>query len=211
MSLFDRLDNYFYSRKPTEVWLMVTLAAILVGYLLYSILEPISSNYRQEQESRNLDLRNKIDSANNYLRSITINGNRNYYINDLNKKIVKKQMALNELRQEMVKLDGSIKEFKNLLYTKDNWSKFMHNITVVAKKNNVKINSISNHYFDQNESFGKVLEVNVKAKGQYNKLLAFMNSMEQTDLVANISSVTLKASPQGPISDINLSVWGIKP
>jgi len=211
MSLFDRLDNYFYSRKPTEVWLMVALVAILIGYLLYSVLEPISSNYRQEQESRNLELRNKIDSANNYLRSITVNGDRNYYIKDLNRKIVKKQMALNELRQKLVKLDGSIKEFKNLLYTKDNWSKFLHNITVDAKKNDIKINAISNHYFDQNASFGKVLEVNIKAKGKYNKLLAFMNSMEQTELVANISSVALKASQQGPIADINLSVWGIKP
>ena len=80
MSLLNKLDNYYNNRKKNEVWLMVILVAALVGYLLYSVLEPISTTYREEQESKNQKLKSKIESATNYLNSITINGDRNYTI-----------------------------------------------------------------------------------------------------------------------------------
>lgn len=211
MSLFDKLDNYYHSRKPSEVWMMVALIAVLIGYLLYTLLEPISTNYRETQEDINQDLRTKIENANSYIRSVTVNGDKNFHINDLNRKIVKKRMAMNQLRAKMAKLDGSLKEFKSLLYTKDNWSKFLHNITLDAKKSDLKLYSISNHRYDQNETFGKVLDVHIKTQGEFNKLLAFMNSIEQTELVSNISAVSMESTQNQPIADINLSVWGIKP
>jgi len=211
MSLLDRLDNYYINRKESEVWLMVLLVAILVGYLLYTIIEPISANYREQQENRNQELHSHIESAKSYLNSITVNGDRNYYIHKLDKKIVKKRMAMNTLRAKLSKLDGTIKDFKSLLYTKNNWSKFLHTITIDAKNNNLKVHSISNQYYDQNSTFAKVLDVDIKVEGAYNKILNFMNQLEQTDLVANISKVTLQATKEKPKADIKLSVWGIKP
>lgn len=211
MSLFDKLDNYYSSRKSSEVWLMVTLVAVVIGYLLYTLIDPISSGYREEQENRNQELQSKIESANSYLQSITVNGDRDFYINQLNRKIVTKRMAMNDLRRKLAKLDGTIKEFKSLLYTKDNWSKFLHTITVDAKSNDLKVHSISNQYYDQNSTFGKVLDVDIKVQGEYNRILNFMNQLEQTELVANISKVTLKATDDKPKADLQLSVWGIKP
>ncbi len=211
MNFLDKLDNFYSSRKSSESWLMVILVAVLVGYLLYTFLEPISTAFREEQESRNQELHSKIDSANSYLKSITINGNRNFYINQLNRKIVKKRMELNDLRNKLAKLDGSIKEFTSLLYTKNNWSKFLHTIAIDAKKNNLKVDSISNKYYDQNDTFGKVLDVDIKVQGEYNRILNFMNRLEQTELVANISNVSLKATNDQPKADIKLSIWGIKP
>ena len=211
MSLLDKLDNYYNSRKASEVWLMVLLTAIVVGYALYTIIDPISSGYRERQESRNQELRDKIESANSYLNSITVNGDRNFYINQINRKIVKKRMAMNDLRSKLAKLDGAIKDFKSLLYTKNNWSKFLHTIAIDAKKNNLKVHSISNQYYDQNGTFAKVLDVDIKVQGEYNRILNFMNKLEQTELVANISKVTLEATDDTPKADIKLSVWGIKP
>ncbi len=211
MSILDKLDNYYNSRKKNEVWLMIVLIAALVGYLLYSVLEPVSTAYRKEQENKNQDLKTKIESARTYLNSITINGDRNYTIKQLNRKIVKKRMAMNELREKLTKLDGSIKKFASLLYTKDNWSKFLHTIAIDAKNNDLKVHSITNQYYDQNSSFGKILDVEIKVQGEYNKILNFMNQIEQTELVANISKVSLEATDDKPRADLNLTVWGIKP
>ncbi len=211
MTVFDRLDSYYQSRKPSEVWLMVGLFSLVIGYMLYTLLEPISTEYRQREENRNSHLRNSIESSQNYIRSITVNGDKNFYIKQLNRKIVKKRMAMNNLRGKLVKLDSTLKDFNSLLYTKNNWSKFLHNITVNAKKNNLKVNSISDRVYDNNASFAKVLDVNIDVKGKYGELLNFMNMLEQTELVANISAVTLKASQDQPRADINLTVWGIKP
>ncbi len=211
MSILDKLDNYYNSRKKNEVWLMIVLIAALVGYLLYSVLEPVSTAYRKEQESKNHQLKTKIKNATNYLNSITINGDRNYTIKQLNRKIVKKRMAMNELREKLTKLDGSIKKFASLLNTKDNWSKFLHTIAIEAKNNDLKVHNITNQYYDQNSSFGKILDVEIKVQGEYNKILNFMNQIEQTELVANISKVSLEATDDKPRADLNLTVWGIKP
>jgi len=211
MSLLDKLDNYYYSKKPNEVWLMAVLASAVIGYLIYTLLSPITSSYKETQESINKDLTTKIDSANNFIRDITVNGDRDYKVKELDKKIVKKRVELNGYRAKLTKLNGAMKDLSAVLYTKDNWSKFLHNITIKAKEDNLRIESISNVILDQNDTFGKVLDINIKSQGKYGDILAFMNDLEETNLVANITNVKLEATNSDPKVNIKLSVWGIKP
>ena len=65
--------------------------------------------------------------------------------------------------------------------------------------------------YDQNGTFGKVLDVQIKCQGEYNKILSFINDLETTDMVTNVSNASIKVAPKNPIVDINLSVWGIRP
>ena len=211
MNFLDRLDNYYYSKKPNEVWLIVILVSVLIGYLLYTLLSPMASDYRNYQESRNVELTNSIDEANNFLRTITVNGDRDYMVKQLNKKIVQKRVELNSYRAKLAKLSGAIRNLNEVLYTKDNWSKFLHNIAVKAKDNNLQVSTISNEILDKNGTFGKVLDINIKCKGEYSDILSFMNDLETTKLVANITNVKLKASEIAPQADINLTVWGLRP
>ena len=211
MSIIDRLDDYYYSRKPSEVWLMVILLAVLIGYLLYTLLSPIASDFRKKEEERNIKLTTSINSAKSFLKTITVNGDRDYYIKDLNRKIVAKKMKLNEYRAKLSKLKGAMKQLNELLYTNDNWSKFLHDIATKANNNNLKVYNLSNQKVDDNGTFGKVLDVNIRCQGEYKDILSFINDLEQTKLVANVSNVRLEAAPKNPIADINVSVWGIKP
>ncbi len=211
MSLIDKLDNYYNSRKTNEVWLMVIMVSFLIGYLLYTLLSPMASQYREQQESTNRNLTTKIDSDKSFLRTITVNGDRDYMIKELDKKIVNKRRDLNSYRADLRKLNGAMKKLSGVLYTKDNWSKFLHNIASKAKGNNLKVFSISNTILDQNGTFAKVLDIDIKCQGKYGKILSFMNDLEQTKLVANISRVKLTATDNEPKADIKLSVWGIKP
>ncbi len=211
MNFLDRLDNYYYSKKPNEVWLMVILVAALIGYLLYVLISDYAYNFRVAQESKFDNLNNKIDEDNNYLRSITVNGDRNYYIKDLSKKIAKKRVELNSYRAKLSKLDGAVSKLNTILYNNGNWSKFLHSIAKQAEDNNLKVYNISNIAYDNNKSFGKVLDVNIKCEGKYGEILAFVNDLEKTQLVANVSKLKLKSTPNVPIADINLTVWGIKP
>ena len=211
MSFVDKLDNYYNSRKPSEVWLMVILLSALVGYLIYTFLSPISSSYREQQESMNRDLKTKISSDNSFLKNITVNGDRDYMVKELDKKIVEKRRDLNDNRVKLRKLDGAMKRLSGVLYTKGNWSKFLHNIATKAKDSNLKVFSITNTVLDQNGTFAKVLDIDIKCQGKYGEILSFMNDLEQTKLVANITRVKLTATDSAPKADIKLSVWGIKP
>ena len=211
MSIFDRLDNYYNSRKPNEVWLMVILVAILLGYLLYTILSPASISYKEFQEGKNRELKNKISSHKSFLKTITVNGDRDFYIKDLNKKITQKKIELNNYRAKLAKLSNAMNELSDILYTKDNWSKFLHNIATKAKDNDLKVYNIDNHVLEQNATFGKVLDINIKCQGKYGNILSFMNDLEKTKLVTNISDVSLSATSTVPVADINMSVWGVRP
>jgi hypothetical protein len=211
MSIIDRLDNYYSSRKSSEVWLMVILFSVLIGYLLYTLLSPITSEYREQEESRYNTLQTSIDSSNSFLKSITVNGDRDYYVKDLSKKVINKRVELNGIRQKLAKLDSAVKSLSEFQYNKDNWSKFLDNIAKKAKDNDLKVYNISNVAYDQNSSFGKVLDVSIKCQGDYAKLLSFMNSLEKSQLVSNVSHAKIKAAPNYPIADINLTIWGIRP
>jgi len=211
MSFLDRLDAYYNSRKPNEIWLMVILVAVLIGYLLYTLLSPGAESFRSYQEERNLKLTNSINSSKSFLKTITVNGDRDFYVKDLNKKIVKKKMELNKYREKLSKISGAIKQLNELLYTNDNWSKFLHKIAIKANDNNLKVYNLSNKKVDSNNSFGKILDINVKCQGEYKDILSFINDLEQTKLVANISNVKVTATQTAPIADINISVWGLKP
>ncbi len=211
MDILDRIDQYYNSKKPSEVWLMTLLMAILVGFLFYTLFGDSASNYRKAQEQMNADLKNKISSHESYLKAITVNGDREFYIKELNKKILKEKMTLNLYREKLNKLQSAMKDLKELVYTKDNWSKFLHTITQKAEENELEIYSITNTNYEQNSTFAKVLDVNIKAAGSYGNILSFMNDLEQTQLVTNIATVTLSAHEEKPIADINLSVWSIRP
>jgi Tfp pilus assembly protein PilO len=210
MSILDKLDSYYNSRKPREVWMMVGLLATLSGYLLYTTIEPISTEYRERQEGKRRTLLKSIESSKSFLKSITVNGDREYYVKKYNKEIVKKKMTLNSYRRKMAKLDDALKNLQEILYTKDNWSKFLHGIVLKAKDNGLKVSSITNSKVKSEKSFGKVLDINVKAEGDYPNILAFINDVEQTELVTNLSLLSIKATDNKPVADINFSVWGIK-
>jgi len=168
---------------------MVILVSTLIGYILYSLLEPASNRYRAKEESINRDLTQKISSAESFLNSITVNGDRDFYVRKYNREIVAKKMTLNDYRRKLAKLNGALRELNEILYTKDNWSKFLHDIALKAKNNNLKLFSLTNQRVENNESnrsnFGKVLEVEVKAQGKYGNILAFINDVEQNELVTN--------------------------
>ncbi len=210
MNFLDRLDNYYYSKKPSEAWIMIILVALLIGYLLYNLISDISYDYKERQKSKNVKLHNNIDLANSYLDSITINGDKNYTIKELNKKIINKKSELNTNRAKLSKLDGASRKLTSVLYNNVNWSIFLHNITTKAEDNNLKLYNIENRVYDQNDSFGKVMDVYIKCKGEFGEILSFVNDLERTKLVANVSMLKLKSSSNNPIADINFTVWGIK-
>jgi Tfp pilus assembly protein PilO len=211
MSTLDSLDNYYNGRKSSEAWMMVVLFSALVAYLLHTVIYPSAQDYKKQQVRENKKLNKNIASAQRYLRSITVNGDKDYKVKQKDKIIVQKKMQLNNLREKLTKIKGAVNKLSTIVYNKDNWSKFLDNIALQAKNNELKVFNISNTQYDQNGTFGKVFDVQIKCQGKYSKILAFMNDLETTDLVTNISSANIKVAPNNPIADINLSVWGIRP
>jgi len=211
MSMLDNIDNYYSSRKSSEAWMMVILFAALFGYLLHTLIYPMAESYKKSEEKRNKTLNKKIAAAERYLRSITVNGDRDYKVKEKNKIIDNKKRELATLRAKLNKIEGAVTKLSSIIYNHNNWSKFLDNIAKQAKDNDLQVFNITNKIYDKNGTFGKVLDVEVKCQGEYGKILSFMNDLETNDLVTNVSNASIKVAPKNPIADINLSVWGIRP
>ena len=98
-----------------------------------------------------------------------------------------------------------------MLFNQKSWSIFLNSITSKAAVHNVELEYISNHYADNNGSFGHVLEIGLGLRGTYKQITTFMNELEQNILVTDIfeAKLALDGNSSDILADINISVWGI--
>ena len=213
MSFIDKIDEFYNKRQASEAYIIAIAVSGLFGYLLYSYISPMASNFKKVQLDRKKSLNDSIRKSNDYLRSITVNGDREYKIKEINKQIHITTVELNKYRGKLRKIDSVMQnKLNSVLYTKNNWSVFLNSITQKAKESNLKLYNLSNTIPpDNNSTFGKVLEVGIKAQGKYGNILKFTNELEKNRLVTTIGKLDFNATKSDPIVNINMSVWGIKP
>ncbi len=101
-----------------------------------------------------------------------------------------------------------IEKISELYYDEAAWGRYIDSISENAKRYGIKLKLLSNKLSKDNNKFGHVLNIQVSASGKYQKVLHFINAMEQGDLVIDIHDFNLSATETLNI-DINSSVWGI--
>ena len=207
----EKMDAYFEGKKPTERLVLVALPALLVAYIAWTVLTPPAEEAYKRSVADKLHVQKKLAEDRQYLQSITRNGDRNYKVKELEKKIAREKRRAASYRKKIAILDENLNKLSDMLFNKRSWSLFLNSITSRAHENNVQINLVTNKYVDTNGSFGHVLEMGVQCQGAFDGLLKFMNDLEQNTLVTDIyhSFLYTEANSTDVNADINISVWGI--
>ncbi|WP_456428421.1 type 4a pilus biogenesis protein PilO [Nitratifractor sp.] len=209
--ILEDLDNYFAKKSETERWIIILGIAAIVGYLLYLYLYPYAESRYNASLREKTTLEKKIKGDTLYLRSITVNGDRNYYINKYNEEIQKLKAKILDYRQRIAMLNKSFKKLSEVLFNQQNWSKFLDSISKRAQQNGVKLLRLDNQYVHDKNSFGHVLEVGIRCEGKFQSILSFLNDLEQNKLVTDVTASDIRVSPDQKdiLADINISVWGV--
>jgi len=205
----EKMDKYFSTKKESEKWFMILGVAGLITMMAYSYLLPYSEGLYEVSEAEKNRLNKSIAEKNAYLNSITIGGDRNYYIKQFDRDIKKKKGRILLLKRKIDYINKSLNKLSPMLFNQRSWAVFLNSIAENARTNNVKIDFIKNKYTDTQGSFGHVLEVEIKSSGDFKDMVKFLNILEQNTLVTDIYSSRLIGSEEGITSDINISVWGI--
>jgi hypothetical protein len=207
----EELDIYFAPKKESEKWLLILGVAGIIGYLAYSFLLPYTEELYKNSESDKKKIQKNIASNQTYLKSITINGDRQHYIKVYDKDIVKKNKTIVNLRDKTKFINSNLEKLSDMLYNQKSWSRFLNSITQKAEIHNVDLDYITNKSADSNGSFGHVLEIGLGAKGNYKNIVKFMNELEQNILVTDIfkTKFILENNASTIQADIHISVWGI--
>lgn len=207
----EELDIYFAPKKESEKWLLILGVAGIIGYLAYTFLLPYTEDLYNSSERNKKSLQKKIADNNTYLNSITVGGNRNFYITKFDNDIKLKKENIVKTKDKIKFIDTNLEKLSDMLFNQKSWSRFINSITDKAEVQNVDISYINNHFADNNGSFGHVLEIGVGCKGEYKSIVKFMNELEQNVLVTDIfkTKFALDDNSSEIIADIHISVWGI--
>ncbi len=207
----EALDAYFAPKKESEKWLLILGVAGIIAYIAYAYLLPYTESMYKKSESTKKSIEKSIISNNTYLNSITVGGDRNYYIKKFDRDIVNKKSQIVKINNDITFIDQNLEKLSDMLFNQKSWSRFLNSITHKAEVQNVDVSYIKNKYVDNNGSFGHVLEIAVGCKGQYKNIVKFMNEIEQNTLVTDIYGTNMSSENNSSniVADINISVWGI--
>jgi len=207
----EELDNYFAPKKESEKWLLILGVAGIIAYLGYSLLLPYTEELYNASERNKNRIQKSIKSNTAYLRSITKNGDREYYVKKYSADIVSKNKKIVNLRDKTKFIDSNLEKLSDMLYNQKSWSKFLNSITQKAQIHNVDLEYITNKNTSNNGSFGHVLEIGIGARGTYKSIVKFMNELEQNILVTDIFKTQFALDKKSSFikADIHISVWGI--
>ncbi|MDD2400524.1 MAG: hypothetical protein PHR75_07990 [Sulfurovum sp.] len=207
----EAMDEYFAPKKASEKWMVILGVAGVISYLAYAYLLPYTEKMYQKSEANKKSIQKSIVENTTYLDSITVNGDRNYYVKKFEQDIVDKKQTIADLNYKIKFIDSNLDKLSDMLFNQKSWSKFLNSITDKAEVQNVDIRYIANRYINNNGNFGYVLEVGVGCRGEYKGIVKFMNEIEQNVLVTDIygTNLSLDANSSKVNADINISVWGI--
>jgi hypothetical protein len=207
----EDLDQYFASKKENEKWLIIAGVAGVIAYLAYIYLLPYTENLYNKSESTKKRIEKSINENTSYLNSITVNGDRDFYVKKFDNDIKTKKQGIVVLNKKIVFINKNLEKLSDMLFNQRSWSTFLNSITDRAEVQNVDIEYITNKYVDSNGSFGHVLEIGVGCKGEYKGIIKFINELEQNDLVTDVYNTNFMIDENSSqiMADINISVWGI--
>ena len=210
-NILESLDKAFESKSKNEVHMIIGMVFLAIGYISYALfLPPAESEYKATLKKKE-NLQKSIIKHTEYLKGITVNGDRNYYVKKYDNDIKLLETKVETTNNDINFINGKLDSLSEMLFNKKSWSKFLNSLTHKAKAQNVHLDYIENNYVDNNGSFGHVLQIAVGCNGEYKNIVKFINQIEKSVLVTDVygSHVYLEDNNTIMSADINISVWGI--
>jgi len=211
INILNTLDEYFEDKSENEKWMMIGMLAIVIGYSSYTFFYPFAEEKFKIANNKSKALQKNIQENKQYLQGISVNGNREFYVEKYSNDIINLEKNIDSANDNISFIVTNLDELSPLLFNKESWSKFLNSITKQAKKQDVNINYIENNYVDNNGSFGHVLQISVGCSGQYKEIVRFVNQLEKSVLVTDLYGSHLYLDKNDTVisADINISVWGV--
>jgi len=211
MIIFKQIDDYFSQKSRLEKISLMALLSLVAGYFLYIFFIDGAKSIYEKSYTHKMQLERSITQNEAYLRNMADGDGAEYAVSSLEDKIDTMKAQMKNDTEKIGLVDKNLKDLSGLLFNKKNWSQFLTSITTRASTNNVTIETISNRYVDNKGSFGHVLEIGIRCRGDFRGIVGFMGDIEKNTLVTDIFSSDIKPNEQQGdlVADINISVWGV--
>ena len=204
--VFDQIDHFFNSKKPSEVSLVLMVVALVIGYLVYQYIFLMTDRNIHQTQNRIVKVRQQVNQEKNYLRT-----NTPAKLAAMRKEVSQKKIAYDDTIYKMSYVDNTLTELSYLLFDDRSWAGFVDNVSFLAKKYGVDIKEIGNKFYDPTyQKITHVVEVDIKANGGFKNTVKFLNAIEESKLVIDVNDINISRSKENLQSLFKIAVWGMK-
>lgn len=208
--IFDKTDNYLNDKKSTEVSILFFLAFIVIGFLSYIYIYPITDKRLQQTSRITKDLDRKLFDEISYIRSISKNLDEASYIKKVKQDIEASKLLFEKTTFTNAYVDSKLKELSYLLFNNENWAKFLNSITRMAQEYTIDVKTIENKINEPSiQKIEQILNLKVDFSGPFASTIKFINALEESELVVDIYELTCHGEKHIECQ-INIAVWGMK-
>ena len=205
-TIFKKIDNFFKQKKVSEQNIMYFMAFVLVFFLVYKFVYPVVQNSRDFSYNKMTTMQNEVNQKQIYLTT-----NSNARLIALKKAVKEKAEEYDNNLYKISYVDNTLSELSYLLFNDENWAKFVDNISYLAKKYGLEIKEITNKFYKPTmKKVSQVVTIEVKTKSDYKSMMKFLNKIEESKLVVDVSDINISKPNSKLSSYFKISVWGMK-
>jgi Tfp pilus assembly protein PilO len=197
------LDTAFQGKSQKDIYMSYIMVFAIIFAFAYTFFWDSSLSSFETTRANVEKLHKKIKNDKRFLAK---NPKSKILHLDADIKKINEQMIVHKDNNAYIK--SKIETISSLIYNERTWGQYLDSISKNAEKYNVNIKNFSNRYASNHKHFGHVLDISITSSGNYKDTLSFINSLEQSDLVVDIHSLSIKAQKKLN-TDLNISVWGI--
>lgn len=197
------IDALFKEKAQKDIYMTYAMIGSVIFAFAYLLFWDGSFESFERTRASVVSLDEKITADKRYLQ---INPESVIVRLDNEIKTINAEIIVHKENNSYIK--SKIETISSLIYDERAWGEYLDSISTNAQKYGVKILNFTNKYSAVDTSFGHILDISVKSSGSYRNTLNFINSLEQSDLVVDIHTLSIKRENKLN-SDLNISVWGI--
>lgn len=201
--ILGNIDKSFAQKKQQEVYMTyIIIAGALIALSYLFLWDSAEQGYKITLAETKKIEKNILDDT-NFLK-----WNPESKIAQLKAQTDKYKQEFVGLKDQSEYIKFKIEEISSLYYDEQAWGEFIDSISENAKKYGLQLQYLSNEFSNDKNTFGHVLDIELKVKGNFQRTMKFINALEQSFLVVDIHNVELVASDKID-STLKISVWGM--
>jgi len=207
----NRIDSFFNEKisTPFEKTMAFVIIALLFGALSRPLI-PIAESMASFQKGENKALKKQVAEEKAYLASITVNGDRTFYIRKNKAELAKLKKELESYKEKVRKLRGLSGKLSPPLFNRKNWAEFLDGVASAAEDRGLKVGDISNSFIRDENNKTQSFSQSVNVRGSFRGMAGLLKDLEEQEMITSIDSIRMKADENGSGMDFNVSVWGMK-
>jgi hypothetical protein len=205
-TVFDKIDQYFAQKKDSEASMLYFVVVLLIAFLVYQFVFLQTDRDLKNTENQFRSIKQKVANNQNYL-----NVNSDAKLQSFKNSVEHKAKELDDTMYKISYVDNTLTELSYLLFDNKSWASFVDDISKIAKKYSVEIKEIANKFYDPTyQKISHVVEVDVKSKANFPNMVKFLNEIEESKLVIDVSDLNITKPDDKLEGNFKIAVWGMK-